>query len=94
MSIAETRVGVDVGGTFTDVILHGGDGRVVIRKLLSTPPSYDRAVVEAVGGLAAGPIAESVLAEAEEKATTESEIRAAVREGMSPLEAYERYGTF
>jgi N-methylhydantoinase A len=60
MSIAEARVGVDVGGTFTDVILHGGDGRVTIRKLLSTPPSYDRAVVEAVGGLATGPVAEVV----------------------------------
>ena len=41
-----------------------------------------------------GAIAESVLAEAEEKAATESEIRAAVRDGMPPLEAYERYGTF
>ena len=50
-----SRIGVDVGGTFTDVILHGVDGRVEIRKLLSTPPSYDLAVVEAVGGLAAGP---------------------------------------
>jgi regulator of RNase E activity RraA len=39
-------------------------------------------------------IAESVLAEAEEKAATESEIRAAVRDGLPPLEAYERYGTF
>ncbi|MCS7006302.1 MAG: RraA family protein [Thermoleophilia bacterium] len=39
-------------------------------------------------------IADDVLAEAEEKASTESEIRAAVREGMLPLEAYERYGTF
>jgi regulator of RNase E activity RraA len=39
-------------------------------------------------------IAEDVLAEAEEKAATESEIRAAVREGVLPLEAYERYGTF
>ena len=39
-------------------------------------------------------IVESVLSEAEEKAATESEIRAAVRDGMSPLEAYERYGTF
>ena len=29
-----------------------------------------------------------------QKAATESEIRAAVRDGMSPLEAYERYGTF
>ena len=55
-----TRVGVDVGGTFTDVILHRADGRVSIRKLLSTPPSYDLAVVEAVGGLAPGAVAEVV----------------------------------
>ncbi len=39
-------------------------------------------------------IAESVLGEAERKAATESEIRVAVREGMLPLEAYERFGTF
>ncbi len=39
-------------------------------------------------------IAEVVLTEAEEKAATENEIRAAVRDGMPPLEAYERYGTF
>lgn len=39
-------------------------------------------------------IAEDVLAEAEEKAATESDIRIAVREGTTPLEAYERYGTF
>ena len=39
-------------------------------------------------------IAEEVLAEAEQKAATESEIRRAVRDGMPPLEAYERYGTF
>ncbi len=46
------RIGCDVGGTFTDVILHGADGRVRVHKLLSTPPTYDRAVVEAVTGLA------------------------------------------
>jgi 4-hydroxy-4-methyl-2-oxoglutarate aldolase len=39
-------------------------------------------------------IAESVLAEAEQKAATESEIRVAVRDGVPPLEAYERFGTF
>ena len=39
-------------------------------------------------------IVEEVLAEAEAKAGTESEIRVAVRSGMLPLEAYERYGTF
>ncbi|HXG76330.1 MAG TPA: RraA family protein [Gaiellaceae bacterium] len=39
-------------------------------------------------------VASEVLAEAEQKAATESEIRLAVRSGMPPLEAYERYGTF
>ena len=39
-------------------------------------------------------IAEDALAEAERKAATESEIRVAVRDGMLPLDAYERYGTF
>jgi 4-hydroxy-4-methyl-2-oxoglutarate aldolase len=39
-------------------------------------------------------IASEVLAEAEEKAATESAIRTAVREGMTPLEAYERFKTF
>ena len=39
-------------------------------------------------------IAENVLSEAERKAATESEIRVAVRGGMPPLDAYERYGTF
>jgi hypothetical protein len=31
---------------------------------------------------------------AESKVRTESEIRKAVADGMSPLEAYERFGTF
>ena len=52
MTAAATRVGVDVGGTFTDVVLHRADGSVAVRKLLSTPPSYDRAVIEAVSALA------------------------------------------
>lgn len=39
-------------------------------------------------------VAEDVLAEAERKTATESAIRRAVREGATPLEAYERYGTF
>ena len=50
-----SRIGVDVGGTFTDVILQLADGTASIRKLLSTPPRYDRAVVEAVAGLASAP---------------------------------------
>ncbi|MGI8420731.1 MAG: hydantoinase/oxoprolinase family protein [Gaiellaceae bacterium] len=49
-----SRIGVDVGGTFTDVILQRADGSATIRKLLSTPPNYDAAVVEAVVGLGDG----------------------------------------
>jgi 4-hydroxy-4-methyl-2-oxoglutarate aldolase len=41
-----------------------------------------------------GAISEDVIAEAEEKAATESEVRAAVRAGATPVDAYERYGTF
>ncbi len=48
------RIGADVGGTFTDVISLGEDGRVAFTKVLSTPPAYDRAVVAAVGELAGG----------------------------------------
>jgi N-methylhydantoinase A len=56
MAVSENRarIGVDVGGTFTDVILQTADGGVRIRKVLSTPPSYDRAVVEAVASLTGG----------------------------------------
>jgi regulator of RNase E activity RraA len=39
-------------------------------------------------------LAEEVVAEAERKAATESEIRDAVRAGATPLEAFARYGTF
>jgi 4-hydroxy-4-methyl-2-oxoglutarate aldolase len=37
---------------------------------------------------------EQIVAEAEEKVATENEIRDSVRQGMLPLDAYERYGTF
>ena len=39
-------------------------------------------------------VAARVLEAAETKTGTENEIRRAVADGMSPLEAYERYGTF
>ncbi len=39
-------------------------------------------------------VAEQVLAVAETKVGTENLVRDAVRDGTSPLEAYERYGTF
>ena len=46
-----SRVGADVGGTFTDVIVEGPDGRTTTRKVLSTPPSYDKAVTVAIDAL-------------------------------------------
>jgi N-methylhydantoinase A/oxoprolinase/acetone carboxylase beta subunit len=55
------RIGADVGGTFTDVILQRADGSTTIRKLLSTPPNYDAAVIEAVAGLKNGVPIEGVV---------------------------------
>jgi N-methylhydantoinase A/oxoprolinase/acetone carboxylase beta subunit len=55
------RIGADVGGTFTDVILQRADGSATIRKLLSTPPNYDAAVIEAVAGLTNGTSIEGVV---------------------------------
>ena len=52
--MSAARIGADVGGTFTDVVCLDDDGRVSFTKVLSTPPNYDRAVVEAVDELAAG----------------------------------------
>ncbi|HEY2218878.1 MAG TPA: hydantoinase B/oxoprolinase family protein [Gaiellaceae bacterium] len=54
------RVGADVGGTFTDVLAVDSDGRVRVTKVLSTPPDYDRAVIEAVGEVA-GPAVEAIV---------------------------------
>ena len=39
-------VGVDIGGTFTDVVAVGSDGRVRIAKAASTPPTYARGVLD------------------------------------------------
>jgi 5-oxoprolinase (ATP-hydrolysing) len=52
VSATGTRIGADVGGTFTDVIVEDGFGRVTFRKVLSTPPAYDQAVVAAASALA------------------------------------------
>src|SRR2546429_665738 len=37
-----TRVGVDVGGTFTDLVAIGRDGSLTIRKVASPPPDVAR----------------------------------------------------
>jgi N-methylhydantoinase A len=43
------RVGIDIGGTFTDLLLVGADGRVVIAKTLTTPGDPSLAVEHALG---------------------------------------------
>jgi N-methylhydantoinase A/oxoprolinase/acetone carboxylase beta subunit len=52
-----SRIGADVGGTFTDVIALAADGTARITKVLSTPPDYDTAVVGAVSTLSSGRVA-------------------------------------
>jgi len=42
----EYRLGIDIGGTFTDVVLLAGDGTMHTRKVLSTPDDYARGVIE------------------------------------------------
>lgn len=45
------RIGVDIGGTFTDIVLAGDGGTLHARKLLTTSDDFGRGIVE---GIAAG----------------------------------------
>jgi N-methylhydantoinase A len=45
------RLGVDIGGTFTDIVILGGDGTLHRRKILSTPDDYARAIEDGVAAL-------------------------------------------
>ena len=58
------RVGVDVGGTFTDIVLLGSDGTLHTKKISSSVGNYAQAIVEGLAevfgetGLAGGAIEE------------------------------------
>src|SRR5262245_20763770 len=58
------RVGVDIGGTFTDIVLLGSDGSVFTRKISSNVENYAQAIVDGLAeifhetGLAGGAIEE------------------------------------
>jgi len=64
MTAIRHALGVDIGGTFTDIVLLRSDGRLYSKKVLSTPDDYSRAIGEGVGallaeiGVAPGAIAE------------------------------------
>jgi N-methylhydantoinase A len=48
------RLAVDIGGTFTDlVLLDGRDGTAFTRKVSSTPDDYARAILQGIGALLA-----------------------------------------
>lgn len=63
---AALRVGVDIGGTFTDLVFLRPDGRLDRRKRPSTPDDYSRAIVDGIADycgeadFAAGSISEVV----------------------------------
>jgi N-methylhydantoinase A len=45
------RLGVDIGGTFTDIVLLAPDGSLSSKKILSTPRDYSLAIEQGVGEL-------------------------------------------
>jgi N-methylhydantoinase A len=62
--VASWRIAVDIGGTFTDIVLLAEDGRVRTKKVSSTVDNYARAIADglaeafAEAGIAGGDIAE------------------------------------
>ena len=49
----QVRLGVDIGGTFTDIVMITEDGVVYSKKLLSTPSDYSVAIEEGIAALCA-----------------------------------------
>ncbi|MEM7253582.1 MAG: hydantoinase/oxoprolinase family protein [Pseudomonadota bacterium] len=46
--MTDYRVGVDIGGTFTDIVFIAADGTVHVRKVSSSVDDYARAIVEGI----------------------------------------------
>ena len=42
------RIGVDIGGTFTDIVFLGDKGTVLIKKVASTPQDYSNSVIQGI----------------------------------------------
>src|SRR6187401_2644912 len=53
MNKSQNRLGVDIGGTFTDIVLISKDGTVYSKKLLSTPADYSAAIEDGIARLCA-----------------------------------------
>jgi N-methylhydantoinase A len=48
MNSLRYRIGVDIGGTFTDVVLLANDGSIVTKKVSSTTDDYGRAILAGI----------------------------------------------
>jgi N-methylhydantoinase A len=48
MRAANYRIGADIGGTFTDLVLVDAEGRIATRKISSTPDNYGGAIVAGI----------------------------------------------
>ena len=46
MVVTSYRIGVDIGGTFTDIVLLGSDGTIHTKKISSSVGNYARAIVD------------------------------------------------
>src|SRR5918995_5772024 len=49
--MAAFRIGVDIGGTFTDIVLMDDNGRVLTRKVSSSVDDYARSIAEGLAEL-------------------------------------------
>ena len=45
------RIGIDIGGTFTDIVAVSSDGHVATHKIASTPQDYGDAIIEGLRAL-------------------------------------------
>jgi len=53
MTALQYRVGIDIGGTFTDIALLGDDGTLTNGKVLTTPDDFGRAIAAGLGRMLA-----------------------------------------
>ena len=48
---SQYRVGVDVGGTFTDIVVMGDQCQLMVKKVLSTPHDYSSAIISGLSDI-------------------------------------------
>jgi N-methylhydantoinase A len=86
--MTETRLGVDVGGTFTDLVGVAGDGRIVTSKVPSTPHDGSTGVMEAIRAAGIEPAAVAALAHGTTVATNALLERGGARTALVTTEGF------